>query len=189
MIIGSLGDVIKESAHLALTWVKAHAYDLKIVSSEDKDLVEKFDVHIHVPGGAVPKDGPSAGKVNYSNESIEFVFSLLYIGVTLVTSLVSLFSGYHVPPTTAMTGEISLRGQVLPVGGIKEKVVSAHRAGIRKVILPFRNRKDVQQDVPEKVKEDIEFVFAKNIWDVLEAALIMNDREKWTNNRIIESRL
>lgn len=110
------------------------------------------------------------------------------VGVTLVTSLVSLFSGYHVPPTTAMTGEISLRGQVLPVGGIKEKVVSAHRAGIRKIILPFRNRKDVQQDVPEKVREDIEFVFAKNIWDVLEAALIMNDREKWSN-RVFESRL
>lgn len=87
-----------------------------------------------------------------------------------------------------MTGEISLRGQVLPVGGIKEKVVSAHRAGIRKIIIPYRNRKDVQQDVPEKVKDDIEFVFAKNIWDVLEAALIMNDRQKWST-RIYESRI
>lgn len=87
-----------------------------------------------------------------------------------------------------MTGEISLRGQVLPVGGIKEKVVSAHRAGIKKIILPFRNRKDVQQDVPEKVKEDIEFVYAKNIWEVLEAALIMNDSEKW-HTRVYESHL
>jgi ATP-dependent Lon protease len=164
-----LGDVIKESAKLALTWVKSHAYSLKIVQNENANLVEKHDIHIHVPGGAVPKDGPSAG-------------------VTLVCSLVSLFSGYHVPPTTAMTGEISLRGQVLPVGGIKEKVVSAHRAGIRKIILPFRNRKDVEQDVPEKLKEDIEFVFAKNIWDVLEAALIMNEREKWAT-RVYESRL
>lgn len=168
-LTGSLGDVIKESAKLALTWVKSHAYALKIVPDENANLVEKHDIHIHVPGGAVPKDGPSAG-------------------VTLVSSLVSLFSGYHVPPTTAMTGEISLRGQVLPVGGIKEKVVSAHRAGIRKIILPFRNRKDVQQDVPEKLKEDIEFVFAKNIWDVLEAALIMNEREKWTT-RVYESHL
>ncbi|KAG1085715.1 hypothetical protein G6F42_021279 [Rhizopus arrhizus] len=168
-LTGSLGDVIKESAKLALTWVKSHAYALKIVTDENANLVEKHDIHIHVPGGAVPKDGPSAG-------------------VTLVSSLVSLFSGYHVPPTTAMTGEISLRGQVLPVGGIKEKVVSAHRAGIRKIILPFRNRKDVEQDVPEKLKDDIEFVFAKNIWDVLEAALVMNEREKWTT-RVYESHL
>ncbi|KAI9483235.1 MAG: ATP-dependent protease La [Benjaminiella poitrasii] len=170
-LTGSLGDVIKESAHLALAWVKSHAYALKVVPKEGDNLVEKWDVHIHVPSGAVPKDGPSAG-------------------VTLVTSLVSLFSGYHVPTTTAMTGEISLRGQVLPVGGIKEKAVSAHRAGIQKIILPFRNRKDVEQDVPEKVKEDIKFVYAKNIWDVLEAALIINEREKWNNtSRIYESHL
>ncbi|KAI8970356.1 ATP-dependent protease La [Mycotypha africana] len=166
---GSLGDVIKESAHIALTWVKAHAYSLKLVSNESTNLVDKIDIHIHVPGGAVPKDGPSAG-------------------VTLVSSLVSLFSGYYVPPTTAMTGEISLRGQVLPVGGIKEKVVSAHRAGIRKIILPFRNRKDVQQDVPDKLKEEIEFVYAKNIWDVLEAALIINENDRW-NTRFYENRL
>ncbi|KAI8091253.1 ATP-dependent protease La [Gilbertella persicaria] len=168
-LTGSLGDVIKESAQLALTWVKAHAYALKMVPTEDTNLVEKYDVHIHVPGGAVPKDGPSAG-------------------VTLVCSLVSLFSGYHVPPTTAMTGEISLRGQVLPVGGIKEKVVSAHRAGIRKIILPFRNKKDVHQDVPDKVKQDIEFIYAKHIWEVLEAALVMNERETWTH-RMYESHL
>lgn len=87
-----------------------------------------------------------------------------------------------------MTGEISLRGQVLPVGGIKEKVVSAHRAGISKIILPFRNRKDVEQDVPEKVRDDIKFVYAKNIWDVLEAALIINETEKWST-RLYESRI
>ncbi|KAI8989420.1 ATP-dependent protease La [Pilobolus umbonatus] len=168
-LTGSLGDVIKESAQLALTWVKAHAYQLKIVDDKETNLMEKFDVHIHVPSGAVPKDGPSAG-------------------VTLVTSLVSLFSGYHVPTTTAMTGEISLRGQVLPVGGIKEKVVSAHRAGIRKIILPYRNRRDVEQDVPAKVKEDIEFVYAKNIWDVLEAALLTSTSKKW-NTRVFESQL
>ncbi|KAG0750138.1 hypothetical protein G6F23_000439 [Rhizopus arrhizus] len=166
---GSLGEVIKESGKLALTWVKSNAYALKLVPVKDIDLIEKHDIHIHVPGGAVPKDGPSAG-------------------ITLVTSLVSLFSGYYVPATTAMTGEISLRGQVLSVGGIKEKVVSAHRAGIRKIILPFRNRKDVRQDVPDKLKKDIEFIYAKNIWEVLEAALVMNDTEKW-HMRVYESHL
>lgn len=181
---GSLGDVIKESGKLALTWVKAHAYSLKMTPSIESDIMDKCDIHIHVPGGAVPKDGPSAGK------SRIFFYIIIdpLIGVTLVTSLVSLFSGYHVPTTTAMTGEISLRGQVLPVGGIKEKVVSAHRAGILKIILPFRNRKDVEQDVPEKLKKEIEFVFAKNIWEVLEAALMMSKSEKWTT-RIYESHL
>lgn len=160
------------------------------MTDENANLVEKHDIHIHVPGGAVPKDGPSAGNNVMALETYKNILNLFffYTGVTLVSSLVSLFSGYHVPPTTAMTGEISLRGQVLPVGGIKEKVVSAHRAGIRKIILPFRNRKDVEQDVPEKLKDDIEFVFAKNIWDVLEAALVMNEREKWTT-RVYESHL
>ena len=108
----------------------------------------------------------------------------------MVTSLVSLFSGYTVKPTTAMTGEISLRGSVLPVGGIKEKVISAHRAGITKIILPYRNRKDVEADVPESVKQDIQFVYAKTIWDVLEEALVINKdtSEKWTG-RAFESHL
>ncbi|CAO3632062.1 unnamed protein product [Cunninghamella blakesleeana] len=169
-LTGSLGDVIKESAQIGLTWVKSHAYTLKIASSNEQNIVEKFDVHIHFPAGAVSKDGPSAG-------------------VALVTSLVSLFSGYYVPPTTAMTGEMSLRGQVLPVGGIKEKVISAHRAGIRKIILPYRNRKDVQHDVPDRVQQDIQFVYAKTIWDVLEAALVISDTEKWSNTRSFESHL
>ncbi|KAI8074533.1 ATP-dependent protease La [Gongronella butleri] len=159
-LTGSLGDVIKESAQIALTWVKSHAYALKIANSREHNIVDKYDVHVHFPSGAVPKDGPSAG-------------------VTLVTSLVSLFSGYYVPTTTAMTGEVSLRGQVLPVGGIKEKVISAHRAGIRKIILPYRNRKNVLQDVPDRVQQDIEFVYAKTIWDVLEAALVISENEKW----------
>ncbi|ORZ12756.1 ATP-dependent protease La [Absidia repens] len=168
-LTGSLGDVIKESAQIALTWVKSHAYALKIASSNDQNIVEKYDIHVHFPMGALPKDGPSAG-------------------VTLVTSLVSLFSTCHVPSTTAMTGEISLRGQILPVGGIKEKVISAHRAGIKKIILPYRNRKDVKQDVPERVQKDIEFVYAKTMWDVLDAALIISDKEKWTT-RSYESHL
>ncbi|CDH50481.1 atp-dependent protease la [Lichtheimia corymbifera JMRC:FSU:9682] len=170
-LTGSLGDVIKESAQIALTWVKAHAYALKIAPTKHTNIVENYDVHIHFPGGAVPKDGPSAG-------------------VTLVSALVSLFSGYCVKPTTAMTGEISLRGQVLPVGGIKEKVISAHRAGIRKIIMCHKNRKDVESDVPESVKQDITFVYAKHIWDVLASALEINDEsaEKWSM-RTLESHL
>ncbi|KAI9361120.1 ATP-dependent protease La [Pilaira anomala] len=170
-LTGSLGNVIQESAKLALSWVKSHAYALQLTSNSRDKMIEHDDIHIHFPAGSINKDGPSAG-------------------VTLVSAIVSLYSGYHVPTTTAMTGEISLRGQVLPVGGIKEKVVSAHRAGIRKIILPFRNRKDVDQDVPEKVKNDIQFVFAKNIWDVLEEALVMNESEKWTAPaRVYESHL
>lgn len=103
------------------------------------------------------------------------------IGVTLVCALVSLFGEWQVPATTAMSGEISLRGQVLPVGGIKEKVISAHRAGIRKVILPWRNQKDVDADVPLPIKMDVEFVYAKTIWDVLNAAFTKD--EKWSATR------
>ncbi|KAI9255208.1 ATP-dependent protease La [Phascolomyces articulosus] len=166
-LTGSLGDVIKESAHIALTWVKSNAYALKIAPNADTNIVEKYDIHIHMPQGSVPKEGPSAG-------------------VTLVTSLVSLFTGCVVSSTTAMTGEISLRGHVLPVGGIKEKVISAHRAGVRKIVLPERNRKDVDADVPESVKSDIRFVYAKTIWDVLEATIVMADKTVW---RPMESHL
>lgn len=191
-LTGSLGNVIQESAKLALSWVKSHAYALQLTSNSRDKMIEHDDIHIHFPAGSINKDGPSAGKIEcFTNETLFFFFANLYItGVTLVSAIVSLYSGYHVPTTTAMTGEISLRGQVLPVGGIKEKVVSAHRAGIRKIILPFRNRKDVDQDVPEKVKNDIQFVFAKNIWDVLEEALVMNESEKWTAPaRVYESHL
>lgn len=152
-LTGSLGNVIQESAQLALSWVKSHAYALKLTSSPKEKLVENDDIHIHFPSGSVPKDGPSAG-------------------VTLVCAIVSLYSGRRVPTTMAMTGEISLRGQVLPVGGIKEKVISAHRAGIRKIIIPLKNQKDVETDVPEIVRDDIEFHYAKTIWQVLEAALV-----------------
>ncbi|KAI7863829.1 ATP-dependent protease La [Spinellus fusiger] len=168
-LTGSLGDVIKESAQIALTWVKSNAYRIRLTPTHLDNIVEKYDVHIHMPSGAVPKDGPSAG-------------------VTFVTSLVSLFSGCHVLPTTAMTGEVSLRGQVLPVGGIKEKVISAHRAGIRKVILPLRNQNDIISEVPDNVQKDIEFVYVKNVWEVLEAALVMKVDEQW-NVRSFESHL
>ncbi|KAG5540032.1 hypothetical protein RHGRI_020311 [Rhododendron griersonianum] len=138
-LTGQLGDVIKESAQIALTWVRSRAAELKLTSTEGMNLLEGRDVHIHFPAGAVPKDGPSAG-------------------VTLVTSLVSLFSQRKVRADTAMTGEMTLRGLVLPVGGIKDKVLAAHRYGIKRVILPERNLKDLVE-VPSAVLGNLEVMF------------------------------
>ncbi|OZJ02708.1 hypothetical protein BZG36_03853 [Bifiguratus adelaidae] len=157
-LTGKLGDVIKESAQIALSWVKSHAYKLGLVAYERGVLLDGVDVHIHLPEGATPKDGPSAG-------------------IALITALVSLFSQRLVPTTTAMTGEITLRGQVLPVGGIKEKVISAHRAGITRVIMPERNRKDVEGDVPEKARQDMEFVYVKEVGEVLQH--VFGDKLSW----------
>ncbi|KAF9903661.1 hypothetical protein EC991_003482 [Linnemannia zychae] len=150
-LTGSLGDVIKESAQIALSWVKGHGYDLGLTHGHGQNIMEKSDVHIHMPGGGTPKDGPSAG-------------------IAMVCALVSMFSHQTVPATTAMTGEFTLRGLVMPVGGIKEKVIAAHRAGVRKIIMPLRNRKDVTSDVPANVREEIEFFYASNIWEVLKEA-------------------
>ncbi|MEM9457724.1 MAG: endopeptidase La [Myxococcota bacterium] len=146
-ITGQLGDVMQESAKAALSYVRSHAQRLGI----DAEQLETHDVHIHVPAGAVPKDGPSAG-------------------VTMFTALTSLLSGRRVRPDTAMTGECSLRGRVLPVGGIKEKVMAAHRAGIERVILPAHNRRDVD-DIPEDTREAVELIFASDMHEVLDAAL------------------
>lgn len=146
-ITGQLGDVMKESAQAALTYVRSNAEQLGIAPS----FLEAQDVHIHVPAGAVPKDGPSAG-------------------VTIFSALTSLLSGRRVRPDTAMTGECTLRGRVLPVGGIKAKVLAAHRAGLTRVILPSRNRRDVD-DVPESVREQMEFIFAEDMSEVLANAL------------------
>ncbi|XP_071088877.1 lon protease homolog 2, peroxisomal-like [Haliotis cracherodii] len=145
-LTGQLGDVMKESANLALNWVRANAKRLNMKS----DLLDNTDLHIHFPAGAVGKDGPSAG-------------------VTIATVLVSLFSERCVRSDTAMTGEITLRGLVLPVGGIKEKVLSAHRAGIRRVIMPRRNEKDLQ-DIPSNILKDLSIVLASKLEDVLNAA-------------------
>ena len=147
ILTGQLGDVMKESAQAALSLVKSQVERLGI----DPAIFKRSDVHIHVPAGAIPKDGPSAG-------------------VAMYTSLVSLLTGKTVGSDQAMTGEISLRGLVLPVGGIKEKVVAAHRAGIRKVLLPARNRKDVE-DVPQSVREELKFVFCERVDDVIGEAL------------------
>jgi ATP-dependent Lon protease len=145
-ITGRLGDVMKESAHAALTWIRANAQELGL----DARVFEKSDFHIHIPAGAIPKDGPSAG-------------------ITLTCSLVSLLTGLIVDPSLAMTGEITLRGRVLPVGGIKEKVIAAKSAGITRVILPSKNRKDLE-DVSQSVRDALEFKFVDEIAEVLELA-------------------
>lgn len=147
ILTGQLGDVMKESAQAALSYIRAHASSLGIAP----DFFENLDIHIHVPAGAVPKDGPSAG-------------------IALATSLASLLSGRLVRHDVAMTGEITLRGKVLPVGGIKEKVLGARRAGIKTVILPKRNEKDLEE-VPESVRKEMNFIFVETIDEVLRYAL------------------
>ncbi|KAI8852518.1 Lon protease C-terminal proteolytic domain-containing protein [Chytridium lagenaria] len=152
VLTGKLGDVMKESAQIGLTWVRANASKIGIV---------KADGDMHFPAGAIPKDGPA------------FLYYLLCIicsaGVSIVTALVSLFSGKPVRHHLAMTGEITLRGQVLPVGGIKEKVLAAHRGGIKRIIMPHRNQKDLNE-IPANVMKEIEFCFAKTALDVLQMA-------------------
>ncbi|KAI8098802.1 ATP-dependent protease La [Halteromyces radiatus] len=162
-LTGSLGDVIKESAQLAVSWVKANAYTLNLTATQKQILLPDMDLHLHIPNGAVPKDGPSAG-------------------IAMTVCIVSLLSGKAVPRTTAMTGEITLRGQVRPVGGIKEKVLSAHRAGVTKVILPATNERDVVQDIPDKVKKDMTIVYCRSIWEVLDAAF---DEKLVQDNRFL----
>ncbi len=146
-LTGQLGDVMKESAQIALSLVEANAERLGI----ERKAFEEWDIHVHFPAGAVPKDGPSAG-------------------VTMYTALVSLLSGVRVRSDVAMTGEATLRGLVLPVGGIKDKVLAAMRGGIKKIILPEKNRKDLR-DIPDEAREGVEFVFAHRMDDVLEHAL------------------
>ena len=142
-LTGQLGDVMKESAQAALSFIRARSRKLRI---EDKQF-SAFDVHIHVPAGAIPKDGPSAG-------------------VTLAMSMISLFTGRPVKPDVAMTGEITLRGRVLPVGGIKEKVLAAHRAGIHTIVLPKQNEKDLA-DVPAAARKGMKFVFVQTVDEML----------------------
>jgi ATP-dependent Lon protease len=146
-LTGHIGDVMKESAQAAFSVVKANAKDLKIESSR----FSKSDYHIHVPAGAIPKDGPSAG-------------------VAIFTSLVSLLLGRPTRPEVAMTGEITLRGLVLPIGGLKEKILAAKRADIKTVILPQRNKKDLSE-VPKEAKKGLKFAFVKNTSEVLKLAL------------------
>ncbi|KAJ7743076.1 ATP-dependent protease La [Mycena metata] len=172
-LTGSLGEVIKESGEIALSWVKTHAYDLCITNSRAHDplkVPELIDIHLHLPAGAQKKDGPSAG-------------------IAMVCAFVSLLTGARVPTNIAMTGEITLRGRVTPVGGIKEKVLGAHRAQITKVILPWANRKDVEHDVALEIRSTMEFVFVRTVNEALVAAFGKNTLG-WRNGPLLlESRL
>jgi ATP-dependent Lon protease len=145
---GQIGEVMQESMQAALTWVRSNAVSLGLAEDFTKDM----DLHIHVPAGAIPKDGPSAG-------------------VTMATVLVSLLTDMPVLPLTAMTGEITLSGNVLPVGGIKEKFLAARRAGIQTIILPAENRQDVEEDLTPELTEGVTIHYASRIEDVLAVAL------------------
>jgi ATP-dependent Lon protease len=165
-ITGQLGDVMKESAQAALSWVRSHARQLGI----EESFFERVDLHLHVPEGAIPKDGPSAG-------------------VTLVTALVSQLTGRPVRPRVAMTGEITLSGRVLPVGGIKEKVLAAHRMGIKEVVLPKRNEKAFKEDIPANVLQDLKIHLVSSIEEVLELALTPGDPYEMRNHQRWQLRL
>jgi ATP-dependent Lon protease len=146
-LTGQLGDIMKESASTALSFIRSNADRLAV----DDTFFDTHDIHIHVPEGSIPKDGPSAG-------------------VTMLTTLASLITKRKVKSRLAMTGEITLRGEVLPVGGIKDKVIAAHRAGIRSLILPLWNKKDME-DVPEHIKSTMTFYFTDKMKDVINKAL------------------
>jgi ATP-dependent Lon protease len=157
ILTGQLGEVMKESAQAAVSFIASHAGALGLAP----DFRSELDLHIHVPAGAIPKDGPSAG-------------------VTILTALSSLLTGRLVRNDVAMTGEITLRGAVLPIGGVKEKVIAAHRAGLRTVILPERNRYDLEE-VPAAVKEGPEalnFIFVKEMRDVIRHALLSEEESR-----------
>jgi ATP-dependent Lon protease len=147
VLTGQLGDVMKESARIALSYVRGHADELGV----PEEAFDGREYHVHVPAGAIPKDGPSAG-------------------ITMTTALASLLSGRPVKHTVGMTGEVTLQGRVLPIGGLKQKVLAAHAAGITEVILPERNRGDLD-DVPEDVREAMTFHPVMSIGEVLDAAL------------------
>jgi ATP-dependent Lon protease len=146
-ITGSVGNVMQESARAALSYVRSHADEIGL----HRDFFDKTDIHMHIPAGAQPKDGPSAG-------------------VTMTTALVSLLSGRPVKKGVGMTGEVTLRGQVLPVGGIKEKMIAAHRAGLKTIIIPKRNEPDLEE-LPAEVRKSLSFVLAGTVNDVLQASL------------------
>ncbi|KAA1477173.1 ATP-dependent protease La [Dentipellis sp. KUC8613] len=147
-LTGKLGEVIRESAQIALSWTKAHAFELGITKTEDEQFLADRDIHVHMPEGSIGKEGPSAG-------------------TALLSAFVSLGTKTQISPDIAMTGEISLVGQVLPVGGLKEKILAAHRAGIKTILAPAANRADIEENVPESVKTGIHFVYVEDVKEVL----------------------
>jgi ATP-dependent Lon protease len=151
-LTGQLGEIMQESVQAALSYTRAHAKEYGIKSGS----FESLDIHLHIPEGAVPKDGPSAG-------------------ITMATALISAFSQYKVRHDVAMTGEITLRGKVLPIGGLKEKLIAAHRAGVKTVIIPTQNKKDLV-DIPKRIRREMNIIFASQMDEVLKHALIMTKK-------------
>lgn len=163
ILTGRLGEIMRESSSTALTFVKLKLFELDL----DTDPLEKYNIHLHIPEGAVPKEGPSAG-------------------VTLAVSMISLLTGIPVKADYAMTGEITLRGKILPVGGIKEKVIAAHRYGIRNVLLPVENKKDFEEDIPDDIKNDMNIHFVNVMDEVLDAVLEKPIKIKNLNSKVIK---
>ncbi|MCK5003591.1 MAG: endopeptidase La [Candidatus Aminicenantes bacterium] len=163
ILTGRLGEVMKESSSTAYSYVKLKLYDLDF----DTDLLENYNIHLHIPQGAVPKEGPSAG-------------------VTLAVAMISLLTGIKVKANYAITGEITLRGEILPVGGIREKIIAAHRYGVKNVIIPLENRKDYIEDIPEEVKKSVDVHFVENMDNVLEVVLEKTIKLNNIKSRIIK---
>jgi ATP-dependent Lon protease len=159
IITGKLGDVMQESAQAAMSYVRSRAVELGL----EKDFYQKIDVHLHVPEGAIPKDGPSAG-------------------ITMATSLVSALIRVPVRHDLAMTGEITLRGRILPIGGLKEKVLAAHRGGIKTVLVPEENEKDIE-DIPSTILKSVSLILVSHMDEVLKKALILTDPESLFKNK------
>ena len=170
-LTGKLGEVIRESAQIGLSWVKSHAFELGITKDRGEQFLADQDVHVHMPEGSIGKEGPSAGTAILS--ALVSLFTKTRINPDIGKS-----DSHLLPPltsditlvNTAMTGEVSLVGQVLPVGGLKEKILAAHRAGIKTIIAPAANRADIEENVPESVKTGIRFVYVEDVKEVLEEA-------------------
>jgi ATP-dependent Lon protease len=162
IITGKLGDVMQESAHAAMSYVRSRADRFGL----EKNFYQKLDTHIHIPEGAIPKDGPSAG-------------------ITMATSIASALLKIPVRSNLAMTGEITLRGRILPVGGLKEKILAAHRAGIKRVLIPKDNEKDIKE-IPPKILKSVELILVDHMDEVLRKALVLDDPEHFLASKVEE---